>query len=496
MRQSVSEPTLGRTPLPSPALKPLLAALAGERQPTPPLWLMRQAGRYLPEYRAIRERAAKSFLDFCYSPASPPKRPCSRSAASASTPRSCSPTFSSSPTRSASASRSRKAKARGSSRSRPPPISPRSGTKPTGRELAPVFETLARVKAALPDDVALIGFCGAPWTVASYMIAGRGTPDQAPARLFAYRHPRPVRGADRHAGRSLGRISRAAIARRRRGGCRFSIPGRASCRRPSSSAGASRRSRASSPSSAPPCLRRRSSPSRAARRPSSANSPRRRPGGDRPRHCGRAARRRRGAAGALRAAGQSRSAGADRRRTRARRGDRPRADRASPAAPMFSTSATAFCPRRRSPMSSASSRACAPPAERGAAPAPWTSSRIASASPRRGSRRCSYSSDRGDGGARRRVSAGRRRARRRAASWSSRGRASIAPARRAAAGGWRCCAGACSRRWASISRPSYGAFPPEFAKPDSGRGDRRALLGRRRVGDRPSLEPATCRPRT
>ena len=45
------------------------------------------------------------------------------------------------------------------------------------------------MKTLLPDDVALIGFCGAPWTVASYMIAGRGTPDQAPARLFAYRHP-------------------------------------------------------------------------------------------------------------------------------------------------------------------------------------------------------------------------------------------------------------------------------------------------------------------
>ena len=52
-----------------------------------------------------------------------------------------------------------------------------------------MFETVERVKAALPDEVALIGFCGAPWTVASYMIAGRGTPDQAPARLFAYRQP-------------------------------------------------------------------------------------------------------------------------------------------------------------------------------------------------------------------------------------------------------------------------------------------------------------------
>jgi uroporphyrinogen decarboxylase len=55
--------------------------------------------------------------------------------------------------------------------------------------LSNVFETIDRVKGALPKETALIGFCGAPWTVASYMIAGRGTPDQGPARLFAYRHP-------------------------------------------------------------------------------------------------------------------------------------------------------------------------------------------------------------------------------------------------------------------------------------------------------------------
>ena len=55
--------------------------------------------------------------------------------------------------------------------------------------LAPVLETVARLKQDLPRDTPLIGFCGAPWTVASYMIAGKGTPDQAPARLFAYRHP-------------------------------------------------------------------------------------------------------------------------------------------------------------------------------------------------------------------------------------------------------------------------------------------------------------------
>ncbi len=55
--------------------------------------------------------------------------------------------------------------------------------------LAPVFETIERVKAALDQATALIGFCGAPFTVASYMVAGRGTPDQGPARQLAYRDP-------------------------------------------------------------------------------------------------------------------------------------------------------------------------------------------------------------------------------------------------------------------------------------------------------------------
>src|SRR6185436_11103618 len=56
-------------------------------------------------------------------------------------------------------------------------------------QLAPIYETIALVKAVLPANVTFLGFCGAPWTVATYMVAGHGTPDQAPARLFAYRHP-------------------------------------------------------------------------------------------------------------------------------------------------------------------------------------------------------------------------------------------------------------------------------------------------------------------
>jgi uroporphyrinogen decarboxylase len=61
---------------------------------------------------------------------------------------------------------------------------------PVMEHLAPVMETVRRLRLELPDETTLLGFCGAPWTVATYMIAGHGTPDQAPARLFAYKHPK------------------------------------------------------------------------------------------------------------------------------------------------------------------------------------------------------------------------------------------------------------------------------------------------------------------
>jgi uroporphyrinogen decarboxylase len=55
--------------------------------------------------------------------------------------------------------------------------------------LAPVYETVRRLRSVLPQETTLIGFCGAPWTIATYMIAGHGTTDQAPARLFSFQHP-------------------------------------------------------------------------------------------------------------------------------------------------------------------------------------------------------------------------------------------------------------------------------------------------------------------
>jgi uroporphyrinogen decarboxylase len=168
--------------------KPFLAALAGVRQAAPPLWLMRQAGRYLPEYRAIRSKA-KTFLDFCYTPELATEatlQPIRRFGFDAA--------ILFSDILVAPDALGQRVSFEEGEGPRLKPIETAADLAalrdaPDWSRLAPVFETVARVKSALSDGVALIGFCGAPWTVASYMIAGRGTPDQAPARLFAYRNP-------------------------------------------------------------------------------------------------------------------------------------------------------------------------------------------------------------------------------------------------------------------------------------------------------------------
>jgi uroporphyrinogen decarboxylase len=169
--------------------KSFLAALAGERQARPPVWLMRQAGRYLPEYREIRARAA-SFLDFCYTPALTVEatlQPIRRFGFDAAI------LFSDILVVPDALGQNVTFETGEGPRLEPvydPEGLLRLRAEPNWDKLAPVFETLDRLKTALPAEVALIGFCGAPWTVASYMIAGCGTPDQAPARLFAYRYPR------------------------------------------------------------------------------------------------------------------------------------------------------------------------------------------------------------------------------------------------------------------------------------------------------------------
>jgi len=170
------------------APKPFLAALSGERQVTPPIWLMRQAGRYLPEYREIRA-TARSFVEFCYTPklaVEATLQPIRRFGFDAAILFSDILVMPDALGQSVSFEAGEGPKL--------PPIATEADflklrEEPDWSRLGPVFETVAGVKSALGPKTALIGFCGAPWTVASYMIAGEGTPDQAPARVFAYREP-------------------------------------------------------------------------------------------------------------------------------------------------------------------------------------------------------------------------------------------------------------------------------------------------------------------
>ena len=170
------------------ASKPFLSVLDGEKQARPPIWMMRQAGRYLPEYREIRSKAP-SFLEFCYSPdlaveaTLQPIRRYGFDAAILFSDILVIPD-----------ALGQKVTFEQGEGPRLQPIGDLKGLQALSetldlRRLEAVFETIRRLRSALPSGVALIGFCGAPWTVASYMIAGRSTPDQGPARLFAYRHP-------------------------------------------------------------------------------------------------------------------------------------------------------------------------------------------------------------------------------------------------------------------------------------------------------------------
>src|SRR5258708_5246306 len=149
---------------------------------------MRQAGRYLPEYRALRAKAG-DFLDLIFTPeyavevTLQPVRRFGFDAAILFSDILVIPHALGQSVRFAAGEGQR--------------LEPLASAEAVHRlaaevdqnVLAPIYETVRLVKAKLDVGTALLGFCGAPWTVASYMIAGQGTPDQAPARLFAYREP-------------------------------------------------------------------------------------------------------------------------------------------------------------------------------------------------------------------------------------------------------------------------------------------------------------------
>jgi len=184
LAQSTNEPSKS-----APNQLALLAVLAGRAINPPPIWLMRQAGRYLPEYRAVRERAG-GFLDLVYTPelaAEVTLQPVRRYGLDAA--------ILFSDILVVPDALGQKVAFLEGEGPQLEPITDVSGLAQlkgaaTGDSFAKVFETVARVRQDLPKGVALIGFCGAPWTVATYMVGGRGSADQADARLWAYRDPR------------------------------------------------------------------------------------------------------------------------------------------------------------------------------------------------------------------------------------------------------------------------------------------------------------------
>lgn len=164
--------------------KTILRALAGERQETPPIWMMRQAGRYLPEYRATRAEAG-DFLSLCYNnelAAEVTLQPIRRYGFDAAI---------------LFADILLLPQALGVDLWFETGEGPRMSTTTTANELAglratadihetlnPIYETVRILSRELPRETTLIGFAGAPWTVATYMIAGRGTKDQGPAHAL------------------------------------------------------------------------------------------------------------------------------------------------------------------------------------------------------------------------------------------------------------------------------------------------------------------------
>lgn len=168
--------------------KALIKVLGGERQTVPPVWMMRQAGRYLPEYRALRAEAG-SFLKLCLTPKYASEvtlQPLRRFNFDAAiifsdilvVPYALGQTLTF---------------VEGEGPKLAPTLNEGNLAILSGKLdrtiIDPVYETIRLTKAGLAPGVTLLGFCGAPWTVATYMIAGNGTSDQAPARSFAYRHP-------------------------------------------------------------------------------------------------------------------------------------------------------------------------------------------------------------------------------------------------------------------------------------------------------------------
>ena len=164
----------------------LLSVLKGERRDPPPVWLMRQAGRYLPEYRALRETKG-GFLELCYdsdAAAEITLQPIRRFGFDGAI------LFSDILVVPHALGQGLRFEAGEGPRLSPPLVDATlAQLEPARERLAPIYGTIERVRAGLPRNVTFLGFAGAPWTVATYMVAGRGSKDQGETRRMAYQDP-------------------------------------------------------------------------------------------------------------------------------------------------------------------------------------------------------------------------------------------------------------------------------------------------------------------
>jgi len=166
--------------------KSLLAVLKGERRNPPPIWLMRQAGRYLPEYRALRAEKG-GFLDLVYDPAAAAEitlQPLKRFAFNGAI------LFSDILIVPFAIGQNLSFIAGEGPRLTPPLMDAKlDDLTPVMQRLELIYDTVARVKVELDPSTTFLGFAGSPWTVATYMVAGQGSREQAEARRMAYNDP-------------------------------------------------------------------------------------------------------------------------------------------------------------------------------------------------------------------------------------------------------------------------------------------------------------------
>jgi len=167
-------------------IKPLLAVLNGQIAEIPPIWLMRQAGRYLPEYRALREEKG-GFLDLVQDSAAAAEvtlQPIRRFGFDGAI------LFSDILLIPHALGQDLAFEAGEGPRLSPPLMETALASLAAFPErLEPVYRTVEKVSASLPAQTTFLGFAGSPWTVATYMVAGQGSRDQSDARRLAYRDP-------------------------------------------------------------------------------------------------------------------------------------------------------------------------------------------------------------------------------------------------------------------------------------------------------------------